>query len=165
MSPATSRDWFSLIGFLAAAFTAWAIGGLATASSVGTWFTTLAKPSWNPPGYLFGPVWTALYLMMAIAAWRVWRLRTMPALRTAVRAVLIAFFLQLILNAAWSLLFFGLRRPDLAFLDIVALLAALFWIQIRLTRLDRVAAALWLPYLLWVSFATALNFTIWRLNA
>jgi translocator protein len=164
MPPATSRDWFALIGFLAATFAASALGGLATASSVSSWYTTLVKPSWNPPGYVFGPVWTALYVMMAVAAWRVWRLRVHPALTPAVRAVLIGYFFQLVLNAAWSLLFFGLRRPDLALVDIVVLWAALFWMQIRLWRLDRAAGALWLTYLLWVSFATVLNFTLWRLN-
>lgn len=160
-----SRDWFALTGFLAASFGASAIGGLATASSVTTWYPTLAKPAWNPPSAVFAPVWTVLYIFMSIAAWRVWRHRENPALKPAVLALLIAHFLQLILNTAWSLLFFGLRRPDFAFIDIVTLLAALFWIQIRLSRIDRPAAMLWTPYMLWVAFATALNFSIWRLNS
>lgn len=158
------RDWFALTGFLAASFAASAIGGLATASSVNTWFPTLAKPAWNPPSAVFAPVWTILYIFMAIAAWRVWRHRENPVLKPTVRAILIAHFLQLILNAAWSLLFFGLRRPDFACIDIIALLAALFWMQIRIYRVDRGAAMLWTPYLLWVGFATALNFAIWQLN-
>lgn len=163
-APIKSRDWFALTAFLAISFAASAIGGLATASSVTTWFPTLAKPAWNPPSAVFGPVWTVLYIFMSIAAWRVWRHRENPALRPAVRTVLIAHGLQLVLNATWSLLFFGLRRPDLAFIDIIALLAALFWIQVRLSRIDRPAAMLWTPYLLWVTFATALNFSIWHLN-
>jgi benzodiazapine receptor len=158
------RDWFALTGFLAASFIVSIIGGMATASSVSTWYPTLTKPAWNPPSAVFGPVWTILYIFMSIAAWRVWRHRENPALKPAVRAILIAHFLQLILNAAWSLLFFGLRRPDFAFINIVALLATLFWIQIRLARIDRPAAMLWTPYFLWVLFATALNFSLWRLN-
>ena len=159
-----SRDWLALLGFLAASAAAAAIGGAATASSVDSWFPALAKPAWNPPAAVFGPVWTILYIFMAIAAWRVWRHRDEPTLKPAVRVVLIAHFFQLILNAAWSCLFFGLRRPDFAFIDIIALLATLFWMQIRLSRIDRPAALLWTPYLLWVTFASALNFSIWKLN-
>jgi translocator protein len=165
MNSVKPREWFVLTGFLAATFAASAIGGIATASSVSSWYPTLIKPSWNPPASVFAPVWTILYVMIAIAGWRTWRRLATPASRPAARAVLTGFFVQLALNALWSVLFFGLRRPDLAFIEIVALWAALFWMQIRLTRLDRTAAWLWLPYLLWVSFATALNFAIWRLNS
>lgn len=165
MTSIKPREWFVLVGFLAATFAASALGGLATASSVSSWYPTLTKPSWNPPAAVFAPVWTTLYVLMAIVGWRIWRQLKIPALRPAARAVLTAFFLQLVLNAVWSVLFFGLRRPDLAFIEIVALWCALFWLQVRLSRLDRVAAWLWLPYLMWVSFATALNFAIWRLNS
>ena len=159
-----SRDWFALTLFLAASLAASVVGGLATASSVNSWYPTLAKPAWTPPSAVFGPVWTVLYIFMSVAAWRVWRHRENPSAHPAVRALLTAHVLQLVLNASWSLLFFGLRRPEFAFIDIVALLATLFWMQIRLSRIDRPAALLWTPYLLWVGFATALNFSIWRLN-
>ncbi len=126
----------------------------------GEWYASLVKPSWNPPSGVFAPVWTALYLMMATAAWLVWR----KAGFSGAGAALAFFIVQLGLNALWSYLFFGLHRPDLAFVDIVALwgmilaVTALFW------REDRAAGALMLPYLAWVGFATVLNFVLWRLN-
>jgi tryptophan-rich sensory protein len=156
-----ARSVLVLLGFIAAAFVAAAIGGSATASSVQTWYPTLAKPSWNPPSGVFGPVWTMLYFLMAVAAWRVWRGHTVQN----VRRELAGYFAQLALNAGWSLLFFGLRRPDLAFAEILLFWATLVWLQIRFWKIDRLAGALWALYLAWVSFATALNFAIWRLNA
>ena len=155
-----ARSSLSLVGFLAAAFGAAALGGWATASSVGTWYVTLHKPGWNPPGWLFGPVWTVLYAAMAVAAWRVWRTPDSPHRTRGLRL----FFGQLALNALWSALFFGLRRPDLALVDIGALLAALFMIQFSFWRCDRIAGGLWIPYVAWVSFASALNATVWWLN-
>jgi translocator protein len=126
----------------------------------GLWFAELQKPAWNPPSWVFGPVWTVLYLMMGIAAWLVW-------LKGGIRAQLsplLLFLLQLLLNGLWSWIFFGLQRPGLALIDIVAL-----WILIGLTtvafwRTRRAAGLLFIPYWLWVTFATALNFEIWRLN-
>lgn len=152
--------WLALPGFLLATLSAGAIGGLATASSVQSWYPTLAKPAWNPPSWLFGPVWTTLYVLMAIAAWRVWRLAAQRGRTTALRW----FWVQLGLNAAWSFLFFGLRSPGLALLEIVPLLGAILVTLVHFARLDRVAAALWLPYVAWVSFATVLNATLWWLN-
>jgi tryptophan-rich sensory protein len=152
--------WLVLLGFLAAAFAAAGLGGLATASSVGTWYLTLHKPSWNPPGWLFGPVWSVLYTFMAIAAWRIWNHAAAPGVATALRW----FFVQLALNALWSGLFFGLRNPGLALAEILLLLAALVVVQVRFWGIDRVAGALWAPYLAWVSFATILNATVWWLN-
>ena len=136
-------------------------GGLATASSVGTWYVTLEKPSWTPPDGLFGPVWTALYIMMGIAAWLVWR----RADEGRASLPLLLFALQLLLNAGWSLLFFGFRSPGLALADI-----ALLWLAIAATlwafaRVRGWAALLLAPYLAWVSFAAALNLAIWRMNA
>lgn len=154
------RSWIALIGFIAAAFAAAAIGGAATASSVREWYPLLNKPSWNPPGWIFGPVWTALYLMMSVAAWRIWQKRPEPGVRYA----LTLFFVQLALNAAWSLLFFGLRRPDLALVEIVVLWICLFLIQREFWRLDRAAGWLWLPYICWVTFAAGLNTVIVALN-
>ena len=152
--------WPVLVGFLLVAFSAATIGGLATASSVGTWYLTLHKPAWNPPGWLFGPVWSVLYTIMAVAAWRIWQ-QAASSLRSG---ALRLFYVQLGLNAIWSCLFFGLRNPGLALLEILLLLAVLVVVQVRFWRLDRVAGRLWLPYLAWVSFATVLNATVWWLN-
>jgi benzodiazapine receptor len=151
-------SWFVLAGFIGAAFVAGAIGSAATFENVRSWFPTLVKPSWNPPGWLFGPVWTTLYVLMGTAAWRVWRQG--PAARTLVRG----YFLHLLPNALWSILFFGLKQPAWALADIVVLWGLLVWLLVGFWRTDRLAAALWLPYLLWVSFATALNAAIVRLN-
>lgn len=125
----------------------------------GPWFEGLAKPSWNPPNWLFGPVWTLLYIAMAVAGWLVWK-------RSGERAtpVLGLWFVQLVLNAAWSWLFFGLHRPPLALVDIVALLACIVAFAILARRISPVSSWLFVPYVLWVAFATALNATIWRLN-
>lgn len=126
----------------------------------GEWYAALAKPAWNPPSWIFAPVWTALYLMMALAAWQVsvhgeYRRRRLP----------LAFFVvQLALNAAWSWLFFGLRSPGLALLDILALWVALSVTTGLFLKTRRAAGLLLLPYWLWVSFAAVLNLEIWRLN-
>lgn len=156
----TYQRWFVLLLFIAVTFAAAGIGGAATASSVGAWYPTLAKPAWNPPSWVFGPVWSTLYLLMAVAAWRVWRHREHPQRRAA----LAWFFVQLALNALWSVLFFGLRRPDLALIEIVILLATLVATGWKFWGIDRVAALLWAPYVAWVGFATVLNGTIWWLN-
>jgi len=153
------RIWLALAGFIAAAFAAGAIGSWATFEHVRTWFPLLHKPSWNPPGWLFGPVWTTLYVLMGVAIWRAWRTRT-PAAAPLVRA----YFVQLGFNALWSVLFFGLKQPAWALAEIIVLWALLVRLQIGLARVDRLAAALWLPYVLWVSFAAVLNAAIVRLN-
>ena len=152
--------WLALFLFIVAAFAAAAIGGSATALSVNNWYLTLEKPPWNPPGWVFGPAWTLLYLLMSVAAWRVWLRRDQPGAKTT----LWLHGAQLVLNALWSILFFGLQRPDLALLNILGLLGLLIVIQIRVIRLDKTAAWLWAPYLAWVSFATTLNKAIWLLN-
>jgi tryptophan-rich sensory protein len=126
----------------------------------GEWYAALKKPSWNPPSWVFGPVWSALYAMMAVAAWLVWKRGGFAAQRRP----LSMFLVQLALNAAWTPLFFGLHRPGLAFAEIV-----LLWLAIAATlgvfrRVNQAAAWLLAPYLAWVSFAAALNFEIWRLN-
>ncbi|HEX9902010.1 MAG TPA: TspO/MBR family protein [Acidobacteriota bacterium] len=138
------------------------LGSLATTPSIATWYKTLVKPTFNPPNAVFGPVWITLYLMMSISLFLVWR---QWGAAKGVKPALIIFFVQLALNTLWSILFFGLHQPGWAFLEIVIL-----WLFILLTlllfwRLSRVAGLLLLPYLLWVSFASALNFAIWRLNA
>lgn len=157
--PPRARPGLALAGFIVAAFAAGAIGSWATFPAVRDWFPQVVKPAWNPPGWLFGPVWTTLYVLMGVAVWRAWRTRA-PAAVLLVRG----YFVQLGFNALWSVLFFGLKQPAWALAEIVILWSLLAWLQAGLGRVDRLAAALWLPYLLWVSFATALNAAIVRLN-
>jgi translocator protein len=126
----------------------------------GEWYAALVKPALTPPAWVFGPVWTLLYLMMAIAAWLVWRSQGL----NGALGPLGLFLAQLALNALWSYLFFGLKRPGLAFLDIVALWLAILATLIAFWRAYPTAGLLLLPYLLWVGFATYLNFQFWRLN-
>lgn len=163
LSPPPRRiDLIGLALLLAASFLVAALGGSATATSVGNWYPTLAKPPWTPPSWLFGPVWTVLYGTMAIAAWLVWR---RGGLRLpANRLPLAAYVLQLVLNCAWSWLFFGLRRPDWALLDVVLLWLAIAVTTVLFFRRVRAAGWLLLPYLAWVAYAAALNLAIVQLN-
>lgn len=126
----------------------------------GEWYASLNKPSWNPPGWVFGPVWSALYTLMAVAAWLVWK-RGGFAVQSR---TLMPFLVQLVLNAAWTPLFFGLKRPGLAFAEILLLWLAIVWTIMAFRREHRLAAILLWPYLVWVTFATCLNFTLWRMN-
>lgn len=127
----------------------------------GAWYAGLRKPSWTPPNWLFGPAWLALYIMIAISGWRI-----VEALGWAGAALPMALYgAQLVLNFLWSALFFGLRRMDLAFVDVAALWAAIVGCMIVFHPIDPVAAWLLAPYLAWVSFAAALNFVVWRMNA
>ena len=154
------QNRLGLLVFLVVCFAVSGLGGLITAQSVGTWYQELAKPAFNPPDWVFAPVWTTLYLLMAVSAWRVWRLAGWRDGRVA----LTAFYLQLALNLGWSATFFGLRMPGAALVVVLLLLAAiavtlrLFW------RADRTAGLLLAPLLAWVGFATVLNVAIWRLN-
>jgi len=159
MNSSRSRQVSVLIGFIGAAFIAGAIGSWATFPNVRDWFPLLLKPSWNPPSWLFAPVWTTLYVLMGVAIWRAWRAGG-PAAPHLVRL----YFTQLFFNALWSVLFFGLKQPAWALADIFVLWGLLVWLQVGLWRSDRAAGALWVPYVLWVSFATALNAAIVRLN-
>ncbi|MFP3940506.1 MAG: TspO/MBR family protein [Thermoanaerobaculia bacterium] len=128
----------------------------------GAWYAGLEKPPWNPPGWVFAPVWTVLYAMMAVAGWLVWR---SPGLLTLRRLALGVFAVQLALNGAWSWLFFGLHRPGLALAEIVVLWLAIVATTLFFWRVRPLAGVLLLPYLAWVSFAVALNAALWRLNA
>jgi tryptophan-rich sensory protein len=153
-----ARSWPALLGFILLVAAVSALGGTVTASSVTSWYAGLDKPSWTPPGWLFGPAWTLLYAMMAAVAWRLWQQRlASPAARLTLRL----WFVQLALNCAWSFLFFGLRSPLAGLIDILALLVVIIWIQVRLARERRALALLWTPYVAWVAFATALNASIW----
>jgi len=146
--------------FLVATFAAGAIGSSVTIESVRTWYPTLTKPTWNPPDWVFAPVWTTLYVLMATAAWRVWR-KAEPA---DARPLAVIYGVHLVLNALWSILFFALHRPDLALVEILLLWALLVTLLIRFWRADRLAGVLWSPYVAWVTFATGLNAAIWSLN-
>lgn len=148
-----------LVLFLAVVAAVAGVGGLFTARSVGTWYRDLARPSWTPPGWLFSPVWTTLYIMMAVAAWRVWMVAGARA-----RAALATFGVQLVLNAGWSAVFFGLRRPGWAFAEISALWLAIVVTTVLFARRSTLAAVLMAPYLAWTTFAGVLNFAIWRMN-
>ncbi len=154
------REAAALLGFAVLCLAVAAAGGAVTATSVGTWYAGLAKPAFNPPNWVFGPVWTALYLMMAFAGWRVWRrLRARE-----VRLALGAWALQLALNLGWSFVFFGARLIGAALAEIALLLAAILATAVLFWRIDRVAGALFVPYAAWVAFATALNAALWHLN-
>lgn len=136
------------------------LGAVATMPEISGWYQTIAKPSWNPPDYVFGPVWTTLFLLMAIAAWLVWK----PAGFRDATLPLSLFVVQLVLNVLWSWIFFGMHQLGLAFAELMML-----WLSILATTaafFNRSPPAGWLfvPYLAWVSFAGVLNFTIWRLN-
>jgi translocator protein len=153
------KQLVGLAAWLVFSFVAAAIGGAASIEA-GPFYIQLIRPEWAPPGSIFGPVWTVLYALMGIAAWLVWRIGGFRAARTA----LILFLVQLALNALWSWLFFGWHRGALAFADIL-----LLWILIVATltafwRIRPLAGALLIPYLLWVSFAAALNHSVWQLN-
>lgn len=164
MNEAAGRRWLGLIGWIAAAAAAGAVGGLASMNA-SDFYPSLVRPSWAPPGWLFGPVWTTLYVMMGIAAWLVWRESPMTADgRMARRRGLALFVGQLVLNALWTWLFFAWRRGALAFGEIV-----LLWVAIAITiwqfgRVRPLAAWLLVPYLAWVTFATALTLAIWQRN-
>lgn len=153
-------DILGLICFLFLAFAAAAVGGLATASSVDDWYQALNKPDWQPPDRVFGPVWTVLYITIGLAGWWVWRGR--PWLR--IRIALAWYGAQLVLNALWSVLFFGLHAPGWALIEIMGLWGAIVGTVIAFFRLSPLAGLLLLPYLGWVTFAAGLNFAIWRLN-
>lgn len=159
-SPSLGRQTIWLVGLMLVTFSAAALGGWATGSSVGTWYQELNKPEWHPPDWIFGPVWTVLYSMMAIAAWMVWR----RAGWQDARWPLAWYGAQLALNALWSGLFFGLRNPGLAFGEILVL-----WIAIVITAIQFASRSAWagwlmIPYLLWTTFAAILNGTLWSMN-
>ncbi|MEZ6097060.1 MAG: TspO/MBR family protein [Pirellulaceae bacterium] len=150
----------ALVGFLTACFGVAAIGGFATASSVTGWYQELNKPTWNPPNWIFGPVWTVLYALMAISAWRVWKSGSFAETRFA----LSVFSVHLIVNMLWSIMFFGWKQVGWAAIEIWVLWGMIGWLTVLFYRKDRLAALMMLPYLIWVSFAAFLNLTIWNLN-
>ncbi len=163
LARAAALGW--LLAFLGISFAAAALGATATARSVDTWYRTLRKPSWTPPDRAFGPVWPLLYTLIGLSAWLLQRrARARPDRAAAARRALAAWLVQLVLNAAWSVVFFG-RRQIAGALAISAALWVAIGVALALAaRVSRWGAALLLPYWAWVGFATALNARIWRLN-
>lgn len=152
------RVWLGLAAWIGITALAALIG---TQFGTGAWYEALEKPDWTPPNAVFGPVWSVLYLMMAIAAWRVWRRAGFDGARPA----LAMYLVQLALNAAWSALFFGAHEIALALIDIMALWLAIAATLVLFWKHDRIAGALLVPYLLWVGYASALNGAILAMNA
>jgi tryptophan-rich sensory protein len=160
MAPVTQQKQIvGLAAWLIASFIAAAIGSAATIQA-GPFYSQLLRPDWAPPPTVFGPVWTVLYVLMGVAAWLVWRVGGFRAARPA----LTLFLVQLALNALWSWLFFGWHLGALAFADILLLWALIVATLIAFWRIRPLAGALLVPYLLWVSFASALNYSVWQLN-
>lgn len=153
-----ARSVLALLVCLALSAGAAVMGGL---FPPGEWYASLRKPAWNPPNWIFGPVWTVLYIAMAVAAWLVWQRGGLSGQRKA----LSLFLTQLLFNALWSPLFFGLRNPALALVDILLLWLALLGTTVAFWKARPIAGALMVPYLAWVSFATALNLALWNLNS
>lgn len=152
------QPWLAFFGWLLLTSAAAAFGAQ---FMPGAWYAALAKPAWTPPSAVFGPVWTVLYVMMAVAVWLVWQKRH----TTRVGLALALWVLQLTLNALWSWLFFGRHQIGLALVDIGLLWLAIAATIVAFRRVHRVAALLLVPYLAWVSFASALNWALWRLNS
>lgn len=153
----STKQVAALVIILVICFLAASLGSIATTPNIPTWYATLAKPQWNPPNWLFGPVWTLLYICMAVAAWLVWR-------QGSPRTPLTLFTVQLMLNAAWSWLFFWFHLPGAAFVEILVLLVAIAATTLAFWLRSKGAGILMLPYLGCVAFASVLNLAIWRLN-
>lgn len=153
------RGWLKLLGSILVSELAGIIGSIFTRQSVTTWYVTLQKPSFSPPGWVFGPAWTLLYLLMGIAAFLAYSKGFKKA-----KTALTFFFVQLFFNLLWSFLFFGLKSPLLAFIDIVILWCLILITTYQFYKIDKNAAYLMIPYILWVSFASVLNFSLYILN-
>lgn len=153
--------WLPVVISIIIANAAGAIGSLFTMAKIPTWYAGLMKPAWNPPSWVFGPVWTTLFILMGIAAALVWLQRGKSPLA---RRALVVYGAQLVLNVLWSVLFFGYQSPGAAFICIIALLVMIAYTIRLFWRVRPLAGWLLVPYIAWVSFASILNFTIWQLN-
>jgi len=151
------KNTLGLLGWLVVSFAA---GWIGSQFRPGAWYAALEKPAWTPPSAVFAPVWTLLYVLMAVAAWLVWRRAGFSGAGLALGL----FIAQLVLNALWSYLFFGAQRIDLAFLEVVLLWVVILIVAWQFWREVRFAGILMLPYLAWVAFASYLNLTLWRMN-
>jgi len=157
----SDNRWLMFLFFLLTCYSAAVLGSIWTSYSVGTWYAELRKPSFNPPNWIFAPVWSTLYFLMALSAWLVWRRADWDGAKLA----LTLFFAQLALNVTWSGLFFGLRRPGTALVEIVLLLGTIVATALAFRSVSGVAFWLMLPYTVWVAFAALLNFKIWQPNS
>jgi tryptophan-rich sensory protein len=157
--PIDKRQALGLTGWIIVSFATSAVGAVASVQAR-SFYGQLTQPAWAPPGWLFGPAWTTLFTLMAIAAWLVWRSGGFRENRIA----LTLFLVQLSLNALWSWLFFAWNRGALAFVDIIVLWLFIVATLVSFWRANRLAGALLIPYVLWVSFAAALNYSVWQLN-
>lgn len=155
-------DFIKLIISIVACQAAGVIGSVFTTSSIPTWYAALTKPSFNPPNWVFAPVWTTLFLLMGVSLYLVWQAGFE---KPEVKIAIYIFSIQLILNIAWSLLFFGLKIPLIAFIEIIVLWIAILFTIIKFYNISIIASLLLVPYLFWVSFAAVLNFFLWRLNS
>jgi benzodiazapine receptor len=156
------KDIWKLVVSIVASLAAGAIGSIFTGPAILTWYTTLVKPPFNPPNWIFGPVWTLLYVLMGVAAFLVWRKGTG---NRQIRLALVVFLVQLVLNTLWSVAFFGLASPLYGLIVISVLWVAILVTIVLFFRISEVSSILLWPYLLWVSFATVLNSSIWLLNS
>ena len=155
--PTESNPWVALVVFTVLVGAVSFVGNLATSSGMDGWFQDLDKPSWQPPDSVFGPVWAGLYVLIIVAGWLVWR-------QVGISKTLVPWVVQLILNAGWSIVFFGLQSPNWAVVEIVLLAGAIVWTIVTFWPVHRVAALLLVPYLGWVGFATALTLAIATMN-
>lgn len=155
------NNFWKLIVSIAIAEGAGLIGTVFTTPAIPTWYRGLVKPEFAPPNWVFAPVWTALFLLMGIALWLVWK-RGWD--RPEVKNAIIIFFIQLVLNVLWSAIFFGMQNPGAAFAEIIVLWVSILATIFAFARISAPAAWLLTPYILWVTFASYLNFAIWRLN-
>jgi benzodiazapine receptor len=161
MAGVKSRDVVKLLVSLVACQCAGIIGSIFTTPAIPTWYATLEKPSFSPPNWLFAPAWITLYLLMGVAAFLIWR---QGLAQKGVRAALVIFLVQLVLNALWSVVFFGLQSPLWGVVVILALWVAILLTILRFFKLSTAAGSLMLPYILWVSFAAVLNIALFMLN-
>ena len=156
-----SSDLLKLIVAIVVSESAGIVGSIFTIPSISAWYATLVKPDLNPPAWIFAPVWILLFALMGIAAFLVWKNGTS---RQDIKIALGIFIGQLALNTLWSIIFFGMHNPGLAFIEIIALWFAIVWLITVFYKISKLAAYLLLPYILWVSFAAYLNYAIWVLN-
>lgn len=155
------NNFFKLLSAILVSLFAGAIGSLFTTPAISTWYATLAKPAFNPPNWIFAPVWVILYILMGVSAFFIWR---EGISRRNVKTALALFIFQLIANIFWSIIFFGAHNPGLAFIEIISLWCAILATILAFYEISHISAYLLLPYIVWVSFAGFLNYSIWRLE-
>jgi len=161
MKSGKARDIVKLVISLVACQCAGLVGSIFTSPAISTWYAALGKPLFSPPNWLFAPAWGTLYLLMGVAAFLIWR---QGFSKEGVKSAMVIFLVQLVINALWSVAFFGLKSPIAGVVVIVILWIAILVNILKFFRLSAVAGSLLIPYILWVSFATALNIAIWMLN-